>query len=96
VVLENVKGFPLHVVKALFADLYDIRLLTVAPEDVGFTLLRRPRRYFLLAHRQKCRWKTDPGMVYNAVKMSFAESPRLLPTSCMLASSDEVHQAAIP
>ena len=40
---ENVMGFQVSVMTDLVGDLYDIRVCCVGPEQVGFSIIRRPR-----------------------------------------------------
>lgn len=45
---ENVCGFDSEVLSEMLGDLYTIEVLVVSPDQAGFLMLRRPRRYYFL------------------------------------------------
>lgn len=45
---ENVCGFDSAVLSEMLGDLYDIQVLVVSPDQAGFLMIRRPRRYYFL------------------------------------------------
>jgi len=53
VIHENVRGFDVSLLVELLGDLYEIETLAVAPNDVGFSFLRRPRVYSVLTLQKR-------------------------------------------
>jgi hypothetical protein len=96
IILEKVLTFDVAVARALFEDLYHVVPLHVASEHMGFSLVRRPRLYCLLLRRSALRLVADPVTCYAAVVAGFSGAPRLLPTSCMLAGSEDVDPEEAP
>ena len=45
---ENVCGFDSTVLAEMLGDLYQIQALVVSPDQAGFLMIRRPRRYYFL------------------------------------------------
>jgi hypothetical protein len=45
---ENVCGFDSGVLSEMLGDLYNIQVLVVSPDQAGFRMIRRPRRYYFL------------------------------------------------
>lgn len=45
---ENVCGFDSTVLEEMLGDLYQIQALVVSPDQAGFLMIRRPRRYYFL------------------------------------------------
>jgi site-specific DNA-cytosine methylase len=45
---ENVCGFDSSVLSEMLGDLYQIQALVVSPDQAGFLMIRRPRRYYFL------------------------------------------------
>ena len=64
---EKVAGFDGLVLQELLADMYSIEELQVCPAQIGFSFLRRPRRYHVMVNRRAARVDKDIQHLYQVV-----------------------------
>ena len=65
--------------------------LEIAPSDVGFTLIRRPRVYTVVYCKKKVRVLSDPVAVFKEVSTQIrCEVPQTRAACCLIGSPSEV------
>lgn len=74
IIHENVRKFPVEQLKRVFGDKYHIDSIETQPSDVGFGLLKRPRRYDVLTHKKKTERLADITETYDALKKALGDS----------------------
>ena len=71
---ENVVGFDEKLLEELAGDMYFVRSIRMAPSDMGFPFIRRPRSYSLLIRRQGRRGTPPASLqaLYDAIVRDMA------------------------
>ena len=91
---ENVMGFDARVLFELMADKYEIRELLVRTREFGFSYIRRPRVYHILALRGVLAFATCPCQLFTSVAQRLvAGLPRASLTKYFFATDEEATRA---
>jgi hypothetical protein len=85
---ENVVGLPLGLYRCNLPD-YWVQELLVQPHNVGFGLIARERKLILATHKRKVHLTGSWGATYEYI-CGHLSGVQTTPSSCMLASSDEL------
>jgi hypothetical protein len=100
VIHENVCAFPICLVQSALSSMYNISEFIVRPEEQGFHLVTRKRRYLILTHIIKTRFVRDMHSVYSLISCAMEAHtfnrpalPTLSPTHLM--GEGELHIAII-
>jgi site-specific DNA-cytosine methylase len=73
IIHENVRRFPSDQLKKVLGHKYHMYSIETEPADVGFGLLRRPRRYDVLIHKKKAQLLADIPETYAALQKAVGE-----------------------
>ncbi len=88
---ENVLGFDESMMLEMLGDLYDMVTLQVCPSDMGFTFIRRKRKYMVLWLRGRVRVITPMLAMYGAVRKAVqAACPRTCLSFCFVATQSDL------
>jgi len=92
VVFENVTGFDERLLCDILGAHYGVRAMEMRPEDLGFSFIRRPRVYVILARTARVDLSLDAFSVFRDLQGTACRQ-RVAPPAVIAASDEELLQA---
>ncbi|CAL1171903.1 unnamed protein product [Cladocopium goreaui] len=94
-VIENVKGLRIEMIKWLFCLHYDIHILVCGVEDQGHDGASRDRLWIILSHKERTKQLFDPAELYRMVCKSIRTYVCTKPADYSIAPPVEIKNEAM-